>query len=91
MLFAPIFTKGIKAKPNALESESDFFPQNEGKFGKSELTPVEKALTNCAMDQCTMQLSFSKNGNRRSKTDFHHSTHFPPVWLFQTNYLEIGL
>ena len=41
--------------------------------------------------QCTMQLSYCKNGNRRFKPDFHHSTHFLPVWLFQTNYLEIGL
>ena len=49
MLFAPIFTKGIKAKLNELESESDIFPQNEGKVDKSELTPVVKALTNCGM------------------------------------------
>ena len=49
MLFFPIFTKGIKAKLNELESESDIFPQNEGKVGKSELTPVVKALTNCAV------------------------------------------
>ena len=28
---------------------------------------------------CTMQLSFSKNGNRRFKPDFHHSSHFLPV------------
>ena len=49
MLFAPIFTKGIKAKRNQLESGSDIFPQNEGKVGKSELTPVVKALTNCAL------------------------------------------
>ena len=51
MQFFPIFTKGIKAKLNELESESDIFPQNEGKVGKSELTHVVKALTNCAMDQ----------------------------------------
>ena len=38
LLFFPIFTKGIKAKLNDLESESDIFPQNEGKVGKSELT-----------------------------------------------------
>ena len=49
MLFFLIFTKGIKAKLNELESESDIFPQNEGKVDKSELTPVVKALTNCAM------------------------------------------
>jgi len=49
LLFFPIFTKGIKAKLNELESESDIFPQNEGKVGKSELTPVVKALTNCAV------------------------------------------
>ena len=49
MLFFPILTKGIKAKLNELESESDIFPQNEGKVGKSELTPVVKALTNCAI------------------------------------------
>ena len=36
----PFFTKGIKAKLNDLESESDIFPQNEGKVGKSELTPL---------------------------------------------------
>ena len=47
--FFPIFTKGIKAKLNELESESDIFPQNEGKVGKSELTPVVKALTKCAL------------------------------------------
>ena len=51
MLFFPIFTKGIKAKLNELESESDIFPQNEGKVGKSELTPVVKALTNCAVER----------------------------------------
>ena len=51
MLLTPILTKGIKAKLNELESESDIFPQNEGKVGKSELTPVVKALTNCAMHQ----------------------------------------
>ena len=50
--FPPIFTKGIKAKLTELESESDIFPQNEGKVGKSELTPLEKALTNCAMTYC---------------------------------------
>ena len=49
LLFFRIFTTGIKAKLNELESESDIFPQNEGKDGKSELTPVVKALTNCAM------------------------------------------
>ena len=49
MLFGSIFTKGIKAKLNELESESDIFPQNEGKVGKSELTPEVKALTNCAL------------------------------------------
>ena len=42
-------------------------------------------------NHCTMQLSFSKNGNRRFKSDFHHGSHFLPVWLFPTNYLEIGL
>ena len=46
MLFLPIFTKGIKAKLNELESESDIFPQNEGKVGKSELIPVVKAFNN---------------------------------------------
>ena len=49
LLFFPILTKGIKAKLNELESESNVFLQNEGKDGKSELTPVVKALTNCAM------------------------------------------
>ena len=49
MLFFPNFSKGIKAKLNELESESGIFPQNEGKDGKSELTPVVKALTNCAL------------------------------------------
>ena len=44
-----IFTNKIKAKLNELESESNVFLQNEGKDGKSELTPVVKALTNCAM------------------------------------------
>ena len=50
-LFAifPNFTGGIKAKLNWLESESDIFPQNEGKVGKYELTPVIKALTNCVL------------------------------------------
>ena len=57
MLFAPIFTKGIKAKLNELESESDIFPQNEGKIDKSELTPVVKALTNCALMQLMLQVS----------------------------------
>ena len=32
--------------------------------------------------QCTMQISFSKNGNRSFKPDFHHSTHFLPIQLF---------
>ena len=49
LFFSSIFTKGIKAKLNELESESEIFPQNEGKVGKSELTPVEKALTNCSI------------------------------------------
>ena len=40
LLFFSILTKGIKAKLNELESESDIFPQNEGKVGKSELTPL---------------------------------------------------
>ena len=56
LLFFPIFTKGIKAKLNDLESESDFSPQNEGKVGKSELTPVVKALTNCAMQLPFLQV-----------------------------------
>ena len=42
LLFFPIFTKGITAKLNALKSESDIFPQNEGKVGKSELTPLDE-------------------------------------------------
>ena len=54
MLFAPIFTKGIKAKLNELESESDIFPQNEDKVDKSELTPVVKPLTNCALVHTTI-------------------------------------
>ena len=49
LIFFPIFTKGIRAKFNELESESDIFPHNEGKVGNSELTPVVKALTNCAI------------------------------------------
>ena len=49
MLFSLTFIKGIKEKINDLESESDIFPQNEGKIGKYELTPVVKALTNCAL------------------------------------------
>ena len=60
LLFFPIFIKGIKEKLNDLESESDIFLQNEGKVGKSELTPVVKALTNCAMPLTTgRQLMFS--------------------------------
>ena len=58
LLFFPIFTKGIKAKLNELESESDIFPQNEGKVGKSEMTPVVKALTNCALDLLSPALLF---------------------------------
>ena len=50
LLLFPIFTTGIKAKLNKLESERDIFPQNEGKDGKSELTPVVKALTNCVLE-----------------------------------------
>ena len=34
----------FKAKLNELDSESDILPQNEGKVGKSELTPVVKAF-----------------------------------------------
>ena len=44
-----IFIKGIKAKLIEIESESDIFTQNEGKVGKSELTPLVKVLTNCAL------------------------------------------
>ena len=44
LLLFLIFTKGIKAKLNELESESDISPQNEGKDGKSELTPCSKGL-----------------------------------------------
>ena len=50
MQFFTIFTKGMKAKLNELESEIDIFPQNEGNE-KSKLTPVVKALTNCALCQ----------------------------------------
>ena len=32
LLFFAIFIKGIKAKLNELESESDIFPQNEAKL-----------------------------------------------------------
>ena len=49
LLFFLIFIKGIKAKLNEWESESDISPQNEGKYGKSELTPEVKALTNCVV------------------------------------------
>ena len=30
MLFFPVFTEGIKAKHNELDSESDIFPYDEG-------------------------------------------------------------
>ena len=43
------FLLKVLAKLNDLESESDIFPQNKVKVGQSELTPVEKALTNCAL------------------------------------------
>ena len=69
MLFSPIFTKGIKAKLNELESESDIFPQNEGEDGKSELTPIVKALTNCAMLPSFSASSFLSNFASR---DFSH-------------------
>ena len=49
MVIFQFFTKGIKAKLNELES--DIFSQNEAKVGKSQLTPVVKALTNCALMQ----------------------------------------
>ena len=42
LLFFTIFTKGIKAKLNKLESESDIFPQDEGKVGKSEFTTLNR-------------------------------------------------
>ena len=58
LLFFPIFAKGIKAKSIELESESDISPQNEGKVGKSELTSVVKALTNCAMVEWCMQFIY---------------------------------
>ena len=51
LLFFLIFTKGFKAKLNELESESDIFPRDEGKVSKSQLTPVVKALTNCALGE----------------------------------------
>ena len=83
MQFFPISTKGIKAKLNELESESDIFPQNEGKVGKSELTPVVKALNNCAMlrshsdknklqtgQEGTAQCSMSSRATNRFK-DFY--------------------
>ena len=57
-----MFTKGIKAKRNELESESDIFPQNEGKVGKSQLTPVVKALTNCAL-LCSLLNSLTRANN----------------------------
>ena len=38
MQFFSNSTKGIKAKLNELKT--DIFPQNEGKVGKSELTPL---------------------------------------------------
>ena len=36
----PNLTKGIKAKLDELESESDIFLKMRGKVGKSELTPL---------------------------------------------------
>ena len=41
LFFSPIFTKGIRAKLNELESESDFSLKMRGKFGKSELTTLK--------------------------------------------------
>ena len=38
-------------------------------------------------DHCTMQLSPCKCGNQRFESIFYHSPHFPPVSLFQTEYL----
>ena len=38
--FFLILTKGIKAKLNELESDSDIFPYNEGQSWKTELTAV---------------------------------------------------
>ena len=69
LLFFPIFTKGIKAKLNELESESDIFPQNEGKVGKSELTPVVKALTNCALVAEVTILAISESCNRNESSE----------------------
>ena len=40
LLFFPIFHKGIKAKLNELESESDILPYNEGHSWETELTPL---------------------------------------------------
>ena len=40
LLFFLILIEGIKAKLNELEIESDIFPKNEGKVGRSELTPL---------------------------------------------------
>ena len=75
MLFLPIFTKGIRAKLNELESESEIFPQNEGKVGKSELTPVVKALTNCAMFY-----HHYKRGAIDKKT-YENNSHFDPKYM----------
>ena len=57
LLFFPIFSKGIKAKLNDLESESDIFPQTEGKVGKSELTPVVKAPKKTAVKKAVKKYS----------------------------------
>ena len=44
MLFFPIFIKGIKEKLNDLESESDIFPQDEGKVGESDSPPEYEGM-----------------------------------------------
>ena len=49
MLFFLIFTKGILAKPNELESESDIFPQNEGQNCQIWIGHFQWALTNSAL------------------------------------------
>ena len=44
-----LFIQTQTSKHQGCIHKSDIFPQNEGKDGKSELTPVVMALTNCAM------------------------------------------
>ena len=64
---SPIFTKGILANLNELESESDIFPQNEGQSWQIWIDPSKWALTYSALTQIFPKDWAQEDEKRRPK------------------------